>query len=72
MFNNVNFKYSNNVNGGIAILNKFKNEGMPKKPVNKNFKRANTGIILQYIILDISSEIQRLIKYINLKEMKLR
>ena len=44
MFNNVNFKYSNNVNGGIAILNKFKNEGMPKKPVNKNFKRANTGI----------------------------
>ena len=44
MFNNVNFKYSNNVNGGIAILNKFKNEGVVKKPVNRNFKRANTGI----------------------------
>jgi len=44
MFNNVNFKYSNNVNGGIALLNKFKTEGMPKKPVNKKFKRANTGI----------------------------
>ena len=44
MFNNVNFKYSNNVNGGIALLNKFKNEGMPKRPVNKRLKRANTGI----------------------------
>ena len=44
MFNNVNFKYSNNVNEGNAILNKFKNEGMTKKPVNKRLKRANTGI----------------------------
>jgi hypothetical protein len=44
MFNNVNFKYSNNVNGGIALLNKFKNEGMPKRPINKRLKRANTGI----------------------------
>jgi hypothetical protein len=48
MFNNVNFKYSNNVNGGIALLNKFKNEGMTKKPENKRFKRANTGINKMY------------------------
>ena len=48
MFNNVNFKYSNNVNGGIAILNKFKNEAIPKKPVNKKLKRANTGINKMY------------------------
>jgi hypothetical protein len=48
MFNNVNFKYSNNNNVGIALLNKFKNEGMPKKPVNKKFKRANTGINKMY------------------------
>ena len=48
MFNNVNFKYSNNVNGGVALINKFKNEGITKKPANKNFKRANTGINKKY------------------------
>ena len=40
----VNFKYTSNSNG-VAILNAFKSlAGMNKKPVNKHFKRANTGI----------------------------
>lgn len=40
----VNFKNTSNINR-VAILNSFKSlAGMNKKPVNKHFKRANTGI----------------------------
>ena len=40
----VNFKYTSNTNG-VAILNAFKSmAGINKKPANKHFKRANTGI----------------------------
>ena len=41
--NNVNFKYTNT--NAINILNAFKTKAdMNKKPVNRKFKRANTGI----------------------------
>ena len=46
MFNKgvTNFKYTSNITG-VDILNAFKSmAGINKKQLNRNFKRANTGI----------------------------
>ena len=45
--NNVNFKYTNK--NAVFAIKMFKiNETVTKKPVNKKFKRANTGINTKY------------------------